>query len=136
MKGGSSGNDDTGENSGRASKKASDTLFDPDRAKFCLDEIVDAISHSTRRQVLEYLATSESEVTLDQLTGEIDQCHATTGPLQGPREERVKTQLYHVHIPKLAKNGLITHDRQCQRVTLTEDGEEVVQLLRKTGWFT
>lgn len=131
MKGERSGNDDTCEIEECLANEASETPSDPDREWFCLGAILDVVSHPMRRKVLEHLASCESEVSLDELAGKIEQPYAITGPLQGEidRRQHVEMQLYHAHLPKCEDQDLITFDQSNRTVSLTRQGSEVVDRL-------
>lgn len=85
-----------------------------------LDEAIDALSNPTRRRLL--LSISEcgphEEFSLDALA------------TPGTDHDQLATQLYHVHLPKLADAGYVDWDGDVDTVRPGRDFDDVVPLLR------
>ncbi|PSQ07281.1 hypothetical protein BRC97_03910 [Halobacteriales archaeon QS_6_71_20] len=86
------------------------------------DSVLDLCRHQHRRTVLVALAEERAPVTLDELTRRIveyDDRSARRMSADGVSED-VRISLLHVHLPKLASEGFVTHDRDRQVVEPTE----------------
>lgn len=125
----SGGADDTGGAGDRETDEASDSSRGS--SGFRLGSIMDAVTHPTRREVLEYLETRRSPVPLDELADHVGEPYTITDPLRrsDDRVHQVKMQLYHVHLPKLNEEGLATFDPEDLTVTITEEGAEAMSRL-------
>lgn len=123
------GSGDCREQGGRASDEPDESPSEPEQ--FRLGDLVDVVSHPTRRAVLTRLESRDSAVPLTELAEQISPRWGATDPLRrsDDRPHPVKMQLYHVHLPKLDEEGLVAFDRQELTVAITEDGEEAVRRL-------
>lgn len=74
------------------------------------DALFDVLADAERRQVLEQLVERESASHVGLLKDDCD--------VNG-------TLLRHVHLPKMAKAGLVDYDPRTGDVALTDDGSEV-----------
>lgn len=73
-----------------------------------LSRTLDLLANTYRRIVLEYLVElTEDCVTLDRLVERVLEREART-PGSGPTAMEVRTELYHVHLPKLSAFGIVT----------------------------
>lgn len=87
-----------------------------------LDRLFDALSHRHRRRVLRVLRTNEGPMTTEELArnvvamdGRVERRHRS--------RERVRTELHHRHVPKMAAAGLVDADGE----TVELAGDEVVR---------
>lgn len=89
-----------------------DDLLDIDADDW--DEVLDCLSDPRRRTVLSVLATSDESVERTALALEVARREPETDPDDA---ERVLTELYHVHLPRLAEAGLVEFedDREAVR---------------------
>ena len=74
------------------------------------DDLFDVLADAERRQVLEQLVETDHNTHIGLLK---DRCDVNG------------TLLRHVHLPKMAKAGLVDYDPQTGDVALTEDGSDV-----------
>ena len=123
------GGDESRDSDACTTRDAGEGPSSPD--KFRLGDIVEVFSHPRRQEALSYLATCESEVALEELARQIGPSCTVIEPLcrsygQG---RDVKLELYHVHIPKLADEGMVRFDRQRLTVSITEDGLDALRYL-------
>ncbi|AGB31150.1 hypothetical protein C488_01719 [Natrinema pellirubrum DSM 15624] len=91
------------------------------------DSVLDLCQHQHRRIVLAILAAEQRSLTLNDLTKTVLKYNHHT-PLTEVSEDRlaeIRLSLCHVHLPKLASEGLITHDPDRQLVEPTEQFEQV-----------
>ena len=85
-----------------------------------VDELVDVLSETRRRTVLEYLRDAPTEtVSLDDLAGELAEL--------GTSEAETRVVLHHVTLPKLAETGVADYDPD--RHTVAYRGEEPLETL-------
>ena len=91
------------------------------------DSVLDLCRHRHRRAVLAALAEERAPVTLDELTRRIVEHddRSARGESAADASEDVRISLLHVHLPKLASEGLVTHDRDRQIVEPTERFERI-----------
>ena len=79
------------------------------------DLLCKAVSDGTRRRLLAVL-TSESELSLDELTDILAGAEATDGPVGPESWRRLRIQLVHKHLPLLVDAGLVSYgDRTVKR---------------------
>ena len=101
----------------------------PDGGQSPLDELLDALGHSTRRRVLSHLR-GHGVATLDELAAEIAAWEMGAPPDEVPaaRRERAASTLAHTHLPKLARSGCIEYDARSQTARY-DDPSALVDLL-------
>lgn len=123
------GDGDTGQDCACSQSETSDSTNYS--GEFRLGAILDALSHPTRRKVLVHLESCEGAVSLGELASEIGSPYTITDPLRrsAERDHHVEMQLYHVHLPKLDQEGLVTFDTADRTVAISEDGEEALRRL-------
>ncbi|TYL35996.1 hypothetical protein CV102_24915 [Natronococcus pandeyae] len=95
-----------------------------------IDELLSALSHRRRRDVL--YALSENEVTdVDSLATTIAAREADLPPEQIDDDERepVLIDLYHNHLPKLADHNLVEYDSRSGAVRWTPLSDDLEQIL-------
>jgi len=86
------------------------------------DSVLDLCRHQHRRTVLVALAEERTPVTLDELTRRVVE-HDDRSARR--TSEDVRISLFHLHLPKLASEGIVTHDRDRGVVEPTEQFERV-----------
>jgi hypothetical protein len=91
------------------------------------DLVLDVCQHQHRRIVLALLTTERRSLTLNDLTKTVLKYNHQASPTEVSQDVLTETRLslYHVHIPKLASDGLITYDPDRQVVEPTEQFEQV-----------
>lgn len=87
-----------------------------------MDELLVAISHHQRREALNVLHEANSPLAVADLAGDlVRQLEECPDDLEANRQtERLKIELYHCHLPKLAAAGLVTFDPKRNVVSLTD----------------
>ena len=80
-----------------------------------------ALAHDDRRELFRYLGQVREARIKDV------EHHLLDRASESAEEERdsIRIMLYHVHIPKLTEAGLLSWDRQEDRVTLTALGSQL-----------
>lgn len=87
-----------------------------------VDAILELISHQRRRAVLEILLTHDQLLTTTDIRNEVVEKEQDTEITEIPSEQvkQVHISLHHVHIPKLAEEGVINYDSNRDFVEPTE----------------
>ncbi|WP_436908957.1 DUF7344 domain-containing protein [Halosimplex marinum] len=91
------------------------------------DSVLDLCQHQHRRIVLGALAEEQRALTLDDLTKAVIKYNHQT-PLTEASEDvltKIRLSLYHVHLPKLASEGLIDYDSERRLVEPTKQLDSV-----------
>lgn len=91
------------------------------------DSILDLCRHQHRRIVLTVLTAEQRSLTFNDLTQTVLKYNHQT-PITEVSEDvlaEVRSSLYHVHLPKLAEEGLITYDQERKLVEPTERFEQI-----------
>lgn len=103
------------------SERTSDDL---DSAPPDPDALFEILAHERRRHALRRLRTREGAVALADLADEVARLErdAESG-VEVPREnvERIRADLYHRHVPKMADAGVVDYDRESDVVRLACD---------------
>jgi hypothetical protein len=92
------------------------------------DSVLDLCQHQHRRIVLAVLAEEKRSLTLNDLTQAILKYNHQT-PITEASEDviaEIRLSLHHIHLPKLASEGLIDYDPDRQLVEPTEQFEQVL----------
>ena len=91
------------------------------------DSLLDLCRKQHRRIVLGILLAEQQSVTLNDLTEAVLKYNHHTPRTEAPDDvpAGIRISLHHNHLPKLASEGLISHDTDRGRVTATEQLEEV-----------
>jgi len=91
-----------------------------------LDSVLDLCRHQHRRIVLALLAGEQRSPTLDDLTKTVLKYNHQASPTAVSEDvlTEIRLSLHHVHLPKLASNGLITYNPDRQLVEPTEQFEQ------------
>jgi hypothetical protein len=96
-----------------------------------LDATLDLLSNRRRRYVLYHLRDADEAVALDELAERIASWEQETdgrdvGRSRGAKE-RVRADLYHSQVPRLAEAGVVTFDADERRVSLDDSVEMPIQ---------
>lgn len=85
----------------------------PDGGRDPIDRILLALSESRCRYLLYYLER-EGDAYIEEVARFIAACERSCDPEEAPEDhtDGVVRDLYHVHLPKLAQNGIIDYDRR------------------------
>ncbi|PSQ27855.1 hypothetical protein BRD03_06165 [Halobacteriales archaeon QS_9_68_17] len=91
------------------------------------NSVLDVCQHQHRRIVLALLAAEQRSLTLNDLTHTVLKYNHQSSPteISGDVLTEIRLSLHHVHLPKLASEGLITYDPDRQLVKPTEQFEPV-----------
>jgi hypothetical protein len=91
------------------------------------DSVLDVCQHKHRRIVLARLAAEQRSLTLNDLTQTVLKYNHQASPTAVSEDvlTEIRLSLHHVHLPKLASDGLITYDPDRQLVEPTEQFEQV-----------
>lgn len=100
------------------------------------DQVFDALGNDWRRRALFVLWTREEPMTLAGLADETvaERCDTSVDEVSAEQRKRAATSLHHVHLPKLADNGIVDYDPHGNTVELTasrRDLEPYVDLVRE-----
>lgn len=88
------------------------------------DAILSAVANDERRAVLRSLNhTDETAMEFDALVDQVVEHtrEGVGGSLEEDHRQRVRTRLYHSHLPKLEACGLITRDSDTEQVRNATD---------------
>jgi len=96
-----------------------------------VNSILDLCQHQHRRVVLAILAAEQRSLTLNDLTQTILKYNHQASPTEVFEDvpTEVRLSLHHVHLPKLASDGLVAYDPDQRLVELTEQFEQVDPIL-------
>ena len=91
------------------------------------DSVLDLCQHQHRRIVLALLAAEQRSLTLSDLTQTVLEYNHQASPTTVSADvlTEIRLSLHHVHLPKLASDGLVTYDPDRQLVEPTEQFEQV-----------
>jgi hypothetical protein len=83
----------------------------PDGGQDSIDRILLALADSRCRYLLYYL-DREDDAYIEDVARFIAACERSCEPAEAPvgHTERIVRDLYHVHLPKLAENGIVDYD--------------------------
>ena len=90
---------------------------------------------SRRRKVLQHLMENGDEaITIDELVAGIEGDVSPPARATGDAEERLRIELHHTHLPKLAAAGLIDYDERngTLQYHAREDIEALVRFVEET----
>ena len=92
-----------------------------------VDSVLDLCRHQHRRIVLALLAAEERSLTLNDLMQAVLKHNYQKSQTEVSRDvlTEIRRSLYHVHLPKLASDGLVTYNPDRQLVEPTEWFEQV-----------
>ena len=91
------------------------------------DSVLDLCQNQHRRIVLAILAAEQRSLSLDDLIQTVLKYNHHTAITEASEDvlEEIRLSFHHVHLPKLASNGLIAYDPDRQLVEPTEKFEQV-----------
>lgn len=91
------------------------------------DELFAVLSHTHRRVVLQYLRTTETPTSIDDIVTKLVAWEAAQPGNGGTNTDRAtfEVSLQHVHLPKLADAGLVEYDDAGQTVTFANETNEL-----------
>ena len=91
------------------------------------DSMLDVCRHQHRRIVLALLAGEQRSLTLNDFTQTVLKYNHQASPTEVSEDvlTEIRHSLHHVHLPKLASDGLVTYDLDRQLVEPTEQFEQV-----------
>ena len=95
-----------------------------------LDRILRALSHPRRRLLLYYLRENDP-VDIEDAAAQIAAWERGETPDDVPEEAKgnVLTSLYHGHVPKLTKRGIVDYDQRSGAIRFQDPPEELETLL-------
>lgn len=98
-----------------------------------LDTLLDLCRSEPRRIVLAVLADEQRSLTLGDLTKSIvkHDHHEPLSEVSGEEVKRIRTELHHVHVPKLADAGLVEYEPERHLVDPTPQFDRVEPSLSK-----
>ncbi|MDG5778761.1 hypothetical protein VB779_14345 [Haloarculaceae archaeon H-GB11] len=91
------------------------------------DSVLDLCQNQHRRIVLGTLAEEQRSLTLDDLTEAVVKYNHQMSLAEASEDvlTEIRLSLYHVHLPKLAAEGLITYDPETELVEPTAQFDQV-----------
>lgn len=95
------------------------------------DSVLDLCQNQHRRIILGTLAEEQRSLTLNDLTQAVLKYNHQTPITEVSNDvlTEIRLSLYHVHLPKLASEGLINYDLERQLVEPTEQFDQVQSTL-------
>lgn len=93
---------------------------DPDR----IDRILTVLADKDRRRVVEYFSRNGTETeTVEVLGARLARLTVKTDGTAAPSTKTVRTELHHVHLPKLEEYGVVEYDARTGQVRYRPDEE-------------
>ena len=94
--------------------------------------ILDALTHRRRRHILYYLHDSSVPVEADELARQVLawETNTTVDDVTDEECERVVSDLYHNHLPKLADASVIKYDQRTLTARLVDHAELPTTVLK------
>jgi len=84
-----------------------------------LNDTFDLLTHPHRRYVLYHLRNKTEEIGIERLAAAIaDWEEVDSGMKRATSIDKIKTNLHHIHLPKLAEAGFITVDATIDSIAL------------------
>lgn len=99
-----------------------------------VDALLESLDHRRRRYLL-YALGERTELTLADLAARIVSSEEGI-PLEDVDEasrDRTYIALYHAHVPKLEREGVVAFDRKTETVTLGPNGRQALDALERIG---
>lgn len=95
------------------------------------NEVLTALTHHWRRYLLQSLLAEGGEKSCEELSAAL-----ADGPVSRPGDdvdviERIQSQLYHVHLPKLESADLVSYDRARETVVLGRNATAAAPILTR-----
>jgi predicted transcriptional regulator len=105
-----------------------------DPAVLKLDYVFSALAHP-RRRYLVYTLAADDEWTLTELATKLVAWEADIdeAAVSQQARDRMYISLYHVHVPKLVDEGVITFDRDTETIARSTHAEQVLAALAGAG---
>jgi len=102
--------------------------------EFNLDRVHEILAHEYRRSTLTCLHERTERLSLEELAEYIAKDIEPAGNARYDElNERIRIQLHHSHLPKLAAGGFVEYDSETSHmVELTSDGRELIS--RQPNW--
>lgn len=99
-----------------------------------LDTLLESLEHPRRRYLL-YALSERSSLTLSELAAMIASWEAGIPPEDVDERDRDRAfiALYHAHVPKLEREGVVDFDGVTEVVTLGPNGPQVLNALDAIG---
>lgn len=97
--------------------------------EFASDEFFRVLASAVRRRVLFALLKNE-QLSTEELAELLYGWESTTG--EDATYERIRTELHHVHLPRLAASNLVEFEPETGTVTRVELPEEVRAVVRRS----
>lgn len=90
-----------------------------------LDDTLQLLSREPRRKIMYVMEDENDRVfAYEDITEEmIDRDH-----ISEEEEERFRTQMIHIHLPKIEESGLVEHDQRSETIRYVQD-KDVEELL-------
>ena len=95
-----------------------------------LDVAFDVLSDSRRRDILEAVADHNPRDVDEFTSGGV-----ASADENGADPERVRTELHHVHLPKLAAQGYVEWDPNAETIRRGPNFDDIAPLLRLLGEY-
>lgn len=104
-----------------------------ERSAQAINQILEILKHPLRRDILDCLGEAESRtMTVDDLVDLLEQSGSGTAD----EREELAMQLFHVQLPKLAKEGTIEFDPRSGLVRYQPDDDLEAWLDRVQDWVS
>ena len=101
------------------------------KTRSTIDSVLDVCQHQHRRIVLALLTAEGRSLTLNDLAQIVLEYNHQASPTTVSADvlTEIRLSLHHVHLPKLASDGLITYDPDRKLVDPTEQFEQAEPIL-------
>lgn len=79
------------------------------------------LTDDTRRQILQFLLQQEQPVSVESIAQQLSSAKLDDSNelIAGDEKRKTKIELHHLHLPKLAENGLVTYNESAGTVATT-----------------
>lgn len=108
-----------------------ETAKSSDRTSLSLSEAAGLLADSRRRHAIERLRSVDGSIGLADLADEVATAEHGTIISEIPAEEvkRVYLDLYHSHVPKLAKADVVEYSQEADRIGLSAGADRLTPYL-------
>lgn len=89
-----------------------------------IDTLYSILADGERRTVVRMLAANDTPISVSELADRIAGHRGGGG---------FHVRLYHQHLPKMRKAGVVVHDWDADRVSLTQRGRRVDEIIERTA---
>lgn len=102
-----------------------------------LDIVFDVLTNQRRRYVLYYLQREGGVVDMDSLATQLAAWEDGTAveSVSEERRQRMYTDLFHTHLPKLEGAGVVDYDERTGTIRLWEHADLLKNVLRVATWI-